>query len=161
MEFAIVQIASVDMLRSPCYKFGDAQQRRLDKNLLAERKKKKIGRRRKRRRRREGEKERERVWVNEGVIHGAPAARFPVRGRKVLISRNYVRSAPAASMNFQFLRLLMSSSNSSYVELRENGVNTEILRLPCLPRAGTCVIEESQSMGGPDRRLSYLCSCRI
>lgn len=41
MEFAIVQIASVDMLRSPCYKFGDAQQRRLDKNLLAERKKKK------------------------------------------------------------------------------------------------------------------------
>lgn len=51
--------------------------------------------------------------VNEGVIHGAPAARFPVRGRKVLISRNYVRPAPAASTNFQFLRLLVSSSNSS------------------------------------------------
>lgn len=73
----------------------------------------KNGRRRRRRRRRESEKERERVRVNEGVIHGAPAARFPVRGRKVLISRNYVRPAPATSTNFQFLRLLMSSSNSS------------------------------------------------
>ena len=40
----------------------------------------KNGRRKRRRRRRESEKERERVWVNEGVIHGAPAARFPVRG---------------------------------------------------------------------------------
>lgn len=70
-------------------------------------------RRRRGRRRRESEKERERVRVNEGVIHGAPAARFPVRGRKVLISRNYVRPAPATSTNFQFLRLLMSSSNSS------------------------------------------------
>lgn len=61
----------------------------------------------------EEEEEREREWVNEGVIHGAPAARFPVRGRKVLISRNYVRPAPAASTNFQFLRLLVLSSNSS------------------------------------------------
>lgn len=74
----------------------------------------KNGRRRRRRRRRwESEKERERVWVNEGVIHGAPTAQFPIRGRKVLISRNYVRPAPAASTNFQFLRLLVSSSNSS------------------------------------------------
>ncbi|EGI59045.1 hypothetical protein G5I_12755 [Acromyrmex echinatior] len=121
----------------------------------------KNGRRKRRRRRRESEKERERVWVNEGVIHGAPAARFPVRGRKVLISQNYVRSAPAASTNFQFLWLLVLSSNSSYVELRENGVNTETLRLPCLPQAGTYVIEESPSMGGSDRRLPYLCSCRI
>ncbi|KYM82686.1 hypothetical protein ALC53_06861 [Atta colombica] len=41
MEFAIVQIASVDMPGSLYYKFGDAQQKRPDKNLLTERKKKK------------------------------------------------------------------------------------------------------------------------
>jgi len=41
MEFAIVQIASVDMPESLCYKFADAQQKRPDKNLLTERKKKK------------------------------------------------------------------------------------------------------------------------
>ncbi|KYN05291.1 hypothetical protein ALC62_03815 [Cyphomyrmex costatus] len=36
MDLATVQIASVDMPRSPCYKFGDAQRRRPNKNLFAE-----------------------------------------------------------------------------------------------------------------------------
>lgn len=54
-------------------------------------------------------------------------------------------------LNDRCFRFSVNLSNlfRGYVELRENGVNAEISRLPFPPRAGTCVIEESQSMGEP------------
>lgn len=81
-----------------------------------------------------------------------PPARSQVDRRRVVNRRRCASKCPLNDRCFRF-SVNLSNLFRGYVELRENGVNAEISRPP---RAGTSVIEESQSMGEPDRRLSYL-----
>lgn len=76
-----------------------------------------------------------------------------------VVNRRRAEMRTKCPLNDRCFRFSVNLSNlfRSYVELRENGVNAEVLRPPAPGGDAQNVIEESQSRwASPGRRLPYL-----